>query len=280
MGFNLSGIVLNKSYKENLVDLTRQFNWNLQFENEISFEIASENWKDEGICDIYFSENGTILFVNMDMCIEPWSIKDGNVLTFALSETSMAFNLNYCVGQEIIRSIMEVNGEAMNDKGQKLSIESTAGDTSEIIWGQIGEVIGKPFWDIQPNEKAFRYRFITKEDKVKNAQNLDTTESIPSNEEINLMIQNYKDECSNKVIEITTFIDQNKKTKNRDGKMGYLCKTVVEFSNENLNLLNQHDSISNIERITNDKFGPGYLITFKTQKTSFGETIKNLFSKK
>lgn len=160
MGFNLSGIVVNKNYENNLKSLQAEFGWNLQFIEEIDFETASSNWKDEGICDIYFSEKGTLLFVSMDLCIDSWSIKDGNTLTFALSETSMAFNLNYCEGKTLKRSFMQVNDDRMTDEGEKLAIEQTEEDVSEIIWTQLGVVLGKQFWNIEPGEKAFRYHFV------------------------------------------------------------------------------------------------------------------------
>lgn len=280
MGFNLSGIVLNRSYKDNINAINNQFNWNLEFEKEIDFETASENWKDEGICDIYFAEKGTLLFINMDMCVEAWHIENGNSLTFALSETSMAFNLNYCEGQNVKRSIMEVNGERMTDEGDKLQAENSAEDTSEIIWQQMGEVLGKTFWSIEPDEKAYRYKFIKNEQAVEKPLSLDTESPLPTAEEMELMFQAYFKERIEKVNEILSFVEANKGIKNRQGKMGYLCKTNVEFSEENINSLNSHPSILKIERITNATFGPGYITTFKTLKTSLIESIKNIFTKK
>ena len=96
----------------------------------------------------------------MDMCTESFPLKNDNTLTFALSETSMAFNINYCENGVEKRSIMEVNDERMTDEGEKLEVEENSEGTSEIIWNQIERVIGKRFWDIEPNEKAVRYIFV------------------------------------------------------------------------------------------------------------------------
>lgn len=159
MGFNLSGIAINKSYENEFDNLQKQLGWNLEKQAEIDFETASSNWKDDGICDAYFCEKGTLLFISMDMCTESWPLKNDNTLTFALSETSMAFNINYCENGIEKRSIMEVNDERMQDEGEKLEIEDNSEDTSELIWNQIEVVIGKRFWDIEPNEKAIRYVF-------------------------------------------------------------------------------------------------------------------------
>ena len=159
MGFNISGLAINKNYENEFVELQKELGWNLEKQSEIDFETASSNWTEDGICDVYFTEKGTLMFISMDMCAESWSLKNDNTLTFALSETSMAFNINYNENGIEKRSIMEVNDERMQDEGEKLGIEDKSEDTSEIIWNQIEVVIGKRFWDIEPNEKAIRYVF-------------------------------------------------------------------------------------------------------------------------
>ena len=137
-----------------------ELGWNLKKQEEINFETASSNWKDDGICDVYFSENGTLLFISMDMCAQSWGIKNANTLTFALSETAMAFNISYCENGIEKRAIMEVEGNRMQDEGEQLKIEEKSEDASEIIWNQIEVVLGKRFWDIEMDEKAERYNFV------------------------------------------------------------------------------------------------------------------------
>ncbi|QXP60843.1 hypothetical protein [Olleya sp. HaHaR_3_96] len=159
MGFNLSGLAINKNYESEFEDLQKQLGWTLEKQSEIDFETASSNWTDDGICDVYFSEKGTLLFLSMDMCTASWGLKTNNTLTFALSETAMAFNIKYSENSVEKRSIMEVNGEKMEDEGQKLDVEANSEDASEIIWNQLEAVLGKRFWDIEPDEKATRYVF-------------------------------------------------------------------------------------------------------------------------
>jgi hypothetical protein len=161
MGFNLSGLVINKNYSDDFEGLQKQLGWNLIKQDEINFETASSNWTDEGICNVYFLDKGTLMFINMDMCTDGYPLKNDNTLTFALSETSMAFNINYCENGIEKRSIMEVNGERMQNEGNPLEVEEKSGDTSEIIWNQIEVVLGKSFWNIEPDEKAMRYVFTT-----------------------------------------------------------------------------------------------------------------------
>ena len=160
MGFNVSGIVINEDFQNNFDDLQKELGWKLKKQEVINFETASSNWKDEGICDVYFSEKGTFLFLSMGRCSQPWAIKNRNVFTFALSETAMAFYLSYCENGITKRTIIEAEGERMQDDGEELKVEEISGDASEIIWNQIEVVLGKRFWDIEPSEKAERYLFV------------------------------------------------------------------------------------------------------------------------
>jgi len=187
MGFNISGLAINKNYEREFDQLQKELGWNLEKQSEINFETASSNWTEDGICDVYFTEKGTLLFISMDMCAESWGLKNDNTLTFALSETSMAFNINYCENGIEKRSIMEVNDERMQDEGEKLTVEEKSEDTSEIIWNQIEQVIGKRFWDIQPDEKAVRYIF---------SKNTGTTNSEKTTYDIDKPIP--KEDLSNK----------------------------------------------------------------------------------
>lgn len=166
MGFNIAGIVINKNLENSIETIEKAFSWNLAFVEEINFEQASENWKEESICDIYFSSNGTFIFLNMEMCIDEYKMKGSKVLTYALSETSMSFNVNITENGFITRSLMESDGQVFVNKGEKLEIEYTTNDTSEIIWNQIEEISGENFWDIEPSNKALRYKLLPFSEKI------------------------------------------------------------------------------------------------------------------
>src|SRR5690606_28193651 len=157
MSFNISGIVINKSFEDNKEELSKVLGFNIDFEKEIDFVTASENWKEEGIIDVYFSEKGTLIFANHNLCLEGYSYPQINILTFALSETSMTFSFEYSENDNIIRSKMDVNGEIIDENGEKLQVENENDDISEVIWKQIETVLGKPFLNIELEEKAFRF---------------------------------------------------------------------------------------------------------------------------
>lgn len=158
MGHNISGIAINKNFENNTEELSKLLGVELQIENEIIFEEASENWKEEGYFDVYFSKNGTLVFANIDYCLEPYSHKETNILTFALSETSMTFNIGYTENDVLVRSIMKVNDEIVDEEGAPLQCEiDNEDDMTEAIFDQIGEVIGMHFYEIELDEKAYRF---------------------------------------------------------------------------------------------------------------------------
>lgn len=158
MGHNISGIAINKNFENNVEELSKLLGVELQIENEIIFEDACENWKEEGYFDVYFSKNGTLIFANIDYCLEPYSHKETNILTFALSETSMTFNIGYTENDVLVRSIMKVNEEIVDEEGEPLQCEiDNEDDMSKAIFDQIGEVIGINFYEIELDEKAYRF---------------------------------------------------------------------------------------------------------------------------
>ncbi|MFN8320437.1 MAG: hypothetical protein U0V54_13545 [Saprospiraceae bacterium] len=166
MGMNISGIAINKNYENDFENLAKSLRWKLKKQAEIDFGTAVSNWKEKGICDVYFSETGTVLFVNMEMCAEGWGLENDNALTFILSETSMAFNLHYCENGIHKRILIDVEGKRVFSRGDPMSVEANSGDMANIILNQLEVVIGKSFWDIEHTEKAYRYIFVDDSDDV------------------------------------------------------------------------------------------------------------------
>lgn len=181
MGLNKSGIVINKNLKGQREELAEILSLNLEFDKEIDFGIASENWKEEGIIDVYFGENGTLVFADIDLCMDGYSYPGTNILTFAISESSMVFVFAYTENDEYIRSKTEINGEIFDDQGSELEIEAEESDLSEVILEQMNIVLGEKFWDISPDAKAVRFL-------VKNSDETDS-EPLPLISELEISKQ-------------------------------------------------------------------------------------------
>lgn len=157
MGINISGIAINKNYENKVEELGAELGLSLEYLEENNFEVASENWKDEEYCDVYFSEKGTLLFLNNELCTDAWCTSKDETITFSYSETSMAFSLNYCQGRSLKRSFMEVDDNKMFEEGEPFDIEETV-VTSDVIFNKIGELIGENFSSIDLGEITHRFR--------------------------------------------------------------------------------------------------------------------------
>lgn len=177
MGYNISGIAVNKNLKTEIDSIENEIGYRLEFLAEVNFETASANWKEEGICDIYFGKYGTLIFLSHELSVESYSIMGLPTVTFAISETSMAFCFHYCENGKIKRSRAEIEGKELPHEGEKLDIESSTVETSEIIWQLIEKTIGQSFWSIDLSEKALRYRLVKKENIVRHNNSEKNAES-------------------------------------------------------------------------------------------------------
>ncbi|MFT4761840.1 MAG: hypothetical protein ACI9XO_001442 [Paraglaciecola sp.] len=157
MGLN----VIDRNHDGKLEELQDALGWHLEKVEEINFEIASESWKDGDICDIFFTERGTLIFTSMEM-YDACKIADRRTLSFVYSEISMAFQVQYYENGILKRSIMEVEGNRMMDEGKKLDIEEKSKNTADIICNKVEFFLGKDFWEIEEEEVATRFKLSQK----------------------------------------------------------------------------------------------------------------------
>ena len=160
MGYNISGLVIDKNYENNIEALETILGEKLIFSTKVDFESGSENWKEDNYCDIYFSEKGTLIFTSIDRAIAQFKIKKQKAFSFALSEMTMTFAVNYTENGNIVRSFAETEDEVRHQEvGEKLDFEKTESDPSELIYHLIEKTLGKKFWDIDLDENCYRYHF-------------------------------------------------------------------------------------------------------------------------
>jgi len=161
MGFNISGLVIDKNYENDIEKIGDILGEKLVFDEKVDFEIGSENWKDDNYCDIYFSEKGTLVFISMERAAFDFNIENQKAFSFVLSEMTMTFAVNYTDNEKMIRSFAETeDGVKHQEKGEKLTFENTESDVSELIHHLIEKTLGKTFWSIDVEEKCFRYKFV------------------------------------------------------------------------------------------------------------------------
>lgn len=159
MGFNFSGIAVNKNLQNEIQFLEQILSKKLTYNKEIYFEEAMSYHKDDNDCDIYFTENGTLAFLSEPIEYSLKNFSEGyKISQFAASETSMVFALEISENQNTIREIQEFNGERMYDDGERIEEETDEDDGFYIVTKSIKYVIGEDFWGIEPDAKSFRYK--------------------------------------------------------------------------------------------------------------------------
>lgn len=162
MSYSLSGIAIGKNYKSTFDMLQKQINMELEFVKEISFEEASTGNTEEGYCDICFTAEGTLIFMEPSKCDRVLMVKDTNVLTFVLSEAMKTYKMMYCEGLDKRRVLMTSNNRILEDEGEKLAIEETISDVSELIWNKIGDILGESFEELEEHTSCYRYKISNK----------------------------------------------------------------------------------------------------------------------
>lgn len=165
MGLNISGLVLNKNCRDNVVELAHILGEEFLNETSVSFDEACESWKGDDYCDVYFSEKGTLVFLSMEKGGFEFCEDGLTTFSFVLSESTGMYCFNYTQNGQLIRSYFESDadpeeGDVVEDEGELLDIEKTEEDKSEVIFHLIKEVLGEDFHAIDLDANCKRYWFV------------------------------------------------------------------------------------------------------------------------
>ncbi len=158
MGFNISGIVVNKNFDKDIKKFAEAMGLNIAYQKEVTFETASANWTEEPNCFVHFTDQATIAFMPMEKASEPFQLRDATVLTFIYSAVSMTFKIDYFEGFESKRSHIESDGETFMSEG-KLPEDEQAEDTSDLVFMLMNKVLGKDWHSIELDEISHHCNF-------------------------------------------------------------------------------------------------------------------------
>lgn len=174
MGLNISGLVIDKNYENDLTELESIIGQKLIFEKEVTFEETLESWKEDTYCDVYFSKNGTFVLLSMEIGGFDFYAENQTAFSFVLSEMTMMFTVNYTKNNELLRSIME--SEDMNeDEGTPFEFEKNEEDKSELIYHLTEKILGESFDDINMESKCFRFSFMQESKDSLENENIDSS---------------------------------------------------------------------------------------------------------
>lgn len=164
MGFNILGIAIDQKI-EDKITLCRELQIGeitLEEENAV-FEDASSSYSmDEEA--VYFTETETGTLITLGTSIDFTTIKlrpnsaGRKVLLFVMGDTVGMYILFLAENGEIIRYLNHNQGQKIAERGTPLEIEKVTSDVSETILALIEAVIGKSFWDIEPDARSLRFK--------------------------------------------------------------------------------------------------------------------------
>ena len=157
MGFNISGIVINKKY---LVKELPSIIMDRLLPNKpikIEVEDVISNFTDSSFCDIYFGEQGTLILISPDLIMHDWAPYLNETLLFIKSEITMTFCFRYYINNSLKLERYEENGKTITDhhysKNQSLNKNS-----EELLNQLIIKVLGEDLNTVDLSKSAYRFK--------------------------------------------------------------------------------------------------------------------------
>lgn len=166
MSLNISGLAFNTNFDKNIEGLSQVLNWDLAFVQEINFEAASSNFKDEAFLDVYYGQEGSIVFLSSMEKFNAAKTRGIKALNFNVSDTTKTYLLQVLEDGNSLR-FKQANQDAVTQSvGEPLEIEKAIPDISEQIFHTMESVTGSRFNEIDPQAVCYRYRIINKSSTV------------------------------------------------------------------------------------------------------------------
>lgn len=162
MSLNISGIAFNTNFEKNIASLSQLLNWELEFVQEVSFEAASSNFKDEAFLDLYYGPAGSLIFLSSMEKFNATKTQGVQALNFSISDTDKKYLLQYFEDGSTLRYKQKHLDTLIQSLGEPLEIEKAIPDISAQIFHTIDSVAGVRFSEIDPQSVCYRYRIINK----------------------------------------------------------------------------------------------------------------------
>jgi hypothetical protein len=154
MGLFISGLAINKNFKNELDVLNNILKMNVVKTEELTFEEALVSNTDLFYFDVYYTENGTLVLLNYDLCTYSYLINELNALSFVVSEHTDSYMVHYSENGKDKFNITKIEGR-LTGNGKKI-IKDNNITVDELIYQYIENLIGKNFFNIQNEEKIIR----------------------------------------------------------------------------------------------------------------------------
>ncbi len=164
MGWKLSGIIINKNFENNIVELFSLLQLqDFDLEKESSFKEETSQFKDDNKLSIGFFGNGTYLSTDVHLLTNDNLLKAASsgltILAFYIYDTTSTYCFDWFSNGQYLRrkwiSHSDKNIDSSENFGDLLLIEKQEDDDLDIIIGLISSLLGKSFYDIDEDEQMF-----------------------------------------------------------------------------------------------------------------------------
>ena len=156
MGYNFTGFTIDKNFGKDPEKVIKFLRLPLTFEKEVDFNSASA-YKEAEYFDIFFSDQGTSIYTFEPIQLDPAQSEGCSILSYMVSETSMAFFMALDKDGQRVREVLDNEGDISDNIGSPLDIEGKQ-HLMEVIIKQKEKMFGLNFYDTPLEMKGYRYR--------------------------------------------------------------------------------------------------------------------------
>ena len=181
MGYNLSGIAINKNFKKSNEEFLKHLKWPGEFVKNITYEESSTTYHDENTFDIFFSESGTLILCAPKEEINKQISKGNRTVRFMLTETAMAFSYGVLEDTKEIREYFEHETEVKLNVGEELDAEKGEDDAMEKTMNVIASIFGENLYQFDLDHIGYRYKLIKLENTIQHKAPFYDSNSMATN---------------------------------------------------------------------------------------------------
>ena len=157
MGYNIAGLVISDNFNRDIEQLENELKYGIEIIEEVSFETASSNWTPDNEFRLHFTDKATLIFFPHKEVYNVFDIPSKDSMSYAYSETAMAFELNVYRNGRPVREISENSEQGRTfNRGGKLEIEDENESADSLTFKLIDSHLKESFYDIDLNAKSFR----------------------------------------------------------------------------------------------------------------------------
>lgn len=152
MGFNLAGLIVRKKLTE--IEIGTFLETSLHFLEEVDFETATSDFRDENTIDVLQTEKGTLIITGFGNIYDLASIKE-EVIQFMVSDISDTYYFEQYSDGNLLRKYITSQGETAEDIGE--GIISEEDDIMDKVWTLTDEYLQNGFVENMFDMKFKRY---------------------------------------------------------------------------------------------------------------------------